>query len=307
MPNQKTVLVTGAGGYLGGELVRQLLDLGKYRVFALTSDKGKLYSRFNASEIFSCYDMDKWTSNALSWDQVDIIIHCAFARAYRSHAEIASSLKFTNELFNFTAQNSTASIINISSQGVYGQEFSPLWTEDTPVAPDTIYGLAKFSSELLLKNILERSTNYGTNIRLASLTGGKEGLKPEVISKFVTHAIRGENIRIIGGGQIFSYIDIRDAVSGLLSLIEKDPSKWQTVYNLGSNQRYTIIELANLVAKVAERYCSTPVRIGIEKKDIHQDVGMDSSRFYHDMNWRPKYDMISTIVSLFDHLKCKID
>ena len=308
MSEQKIILVTGAGGYLGGELVEQLLDLGRHQVLALTSNKEVPYSRFSKSETFSCYGMDEWTSDVLPWDQVDIIIHCAFARAYRPFVEIASSLKFTNDLFNFAAQHSTASIVNISSQGVYGQEYSPLWTEDTPVAPDSIYGFAKYSSELLLQNVLELSANniYGTNIRLASLTGGKNGLKPEVISKFVTHAIRGENIRIIGGEQVFSYIDVRDAVSALISLIDIDAKKWKTTYNLGSNQRYTIVELADTVIKAAETYCLAPIQIEFERKDIRQDVGMDSSQFYCDMGWKPVHDMESTIASLFNYLRDRV-
>jgi len=304
--NIESVLVTGAGGFLGGKLIKQLSLTTNYQIFVLTSNKEKVLARFSDVEQLSCFDIEEWKSGKLPWEKIGTLIHCAFARA-SSGQELAESLYFTNELFKEAVENKVPAIINISSRSVYGQSHKPLWDEITPVAPDSIYGFAKYSSELLTNNIrlISKSQTKTTNLRLASLSGGKEGLKLEVISKFVNHALKGEPIKIIGGTQAFSYLDVRDAAAGIIALLSVNPKEWREVYNLGSNQRCTIIEIANLVTEAAKRYTANPVKIEIEEKDIPLDVGMDSSLFYKDANWMPQYDMKATIESLFQYLISK--
>ena len=297
----KTILITGAGGFLGGELIQQLSQNSNYKIIALTSQKKKLLSRFSHVDQLECFSIEEWKNGNIPWKQVDTLIHCAFA-IVSDGEKLGDSLNFTREIFEDAQKWEVASIVNISSRSVYGNKYKPLWKETTPVAPETLYGMAKYSSELLLKAIATKNgiTKF-TNIRLSSLIG--EGFDIRVVSKFVNKALEGQPIKIIGGKQIFSYLDIRDAASGIISLLSVNPNKWKEVYNLGSNKRYSIIEIANIVLEVGKNFIKEPVKIEIEDRGIVLDIGMDSSLFYKDTGWAPKYNIRDTVTRLFEYHK----
>ncbi|MGI6328766.1 MAG: NAD-dependent epimerase/dehydratase family protein [Dethiobacteria bacterium] len=130
---------------------------------------------------------------------------------------LAKAIKFTKDLFMTAKINCVKGIINISSQSVYGNKSKPLWNEDTPVSPDSTYAMAKYATEILTHTICNQKTMIGTNIRLDSLLG--PGLDARLVSRFVNQVIKHEPIKIIGGMQKLSFLDVRDASEGLISLI----------------------------------------------------------------------------------------
>jgi nucleoside-diphosphate-sugar epimerase len=66
-------------------------------------------------------------------------------------------------------------------------------------------------------------------------------------------------------------------------------------------ERMTIIEIANIVSNVASEYISNSIIVDIEEKNIYLDKGMDSSLFYYETGWKPKYTMRDTVESIFKY------
>jgi len=230
---------------------------------------------------------------------VDVIIHLAFSRAHKGEIEIAKSLLFTNEVFNKARKYQIPAVINISSQEVYGDKYPPSWHEGLLPAPNTIYGFAKFSSELLAKNLDHQGITNATNLRLAGLIG--QDTDSRLVSRFVDNVIKGIPIKIMGGGQVLSQIDVRDAVSGIVSLLKIPSSSWKSAYNLGYKRSYSIFEIAELVVEKAILFGFKDIRVLKEDSNVVLNAVMDSTLFYTDTDWQPKYDMGSTIESIFKY------
>jgi len=295
----KTILVTGAGGFLAGELIKQLSNQQQYHILALTSDKEKLIDKFKDVMNLSCISVSDWQLNTVDLSEVAVVIHCAFT--IKSDTEqLASSLAYTKKIFLEAKKYNIPLVVNISSRSVYGTMYEPLWKEDLIVAPITSYGKAKYESEILLEEILKDSSVQYTSLRLASLIGPEFDIR--VVSKFVKSAIEDQCIQIKGGKQIFSFLDVRDASSAILSLIASDNKSWSKVYNLGHYERNSIVEVAQIVKEIAKDYLSIEVCINLDEDDTVLDVGMDCELFYKETGWMPNYTIKDTIKEIFKHI-----
>lgn len=296
---RQTILVSGAGGFLGSELIKQLLKNGKFNVIAYTSQKEQLMNRFKKNTNLTCFNIEDWKDDIIPFDKVDTLINCAFARTSNGK-ELASSLDFTNEFMSDATKKNVGGIINISSQSVYSQQRDLAAIEETSVIPESLYGLTKYSTELLISNICKYANVPYTNLRLASLVG--QDFDVRLTNRFIKSAINGEIIKIVGGKQIISYMDVRDAADGLIALISVDPKNWKSIYNFGVDESYKLTEMAELVKKIAPQFISNEVKIEVEEGNDFLNLSMDCSEFYEDTLWKPKYGMEIIIKDIFEHL-----
>lgn len=291
----KNVLITGAGGFLGKELLKQLTKDSRYKVFTFDLTKS------SSEELVDqhIFDYSDWINGKIPLEKIDCVINCAFARSNKGQ-NLSDSLEFTKDFFQEAKKQKVKSVINISSQSLYGPPYIPLWSEKTPVTNDSLYAMAKYSTELLAEGIFDssESNTYYTNLRLSSLVG--IGFDQRLTNKFVISAINGDVIEIVGGQQILSFLDVRDAAGGILSLLLTNPEKWDKIYNLGSDLRYSLSEIADIVKRVGENYIQESIEVKIEQKKIKMESGMDSSKFYSFTNWKPKYNLETIIEYLFE-------
>jgi nucleoside-diphosphate-sugar epimerase len=296
----KTVLVTGASGYLGRSLVEELHSNQDVRVIAMGRNAEKLEKLFRKSGI-EFYDYSSLFNGEFSVGEIDIVIHSAFARPHCTDTEIAESLDFTSNLFTCFAQHQIPYIINLSSQSVYGQTLTPLWKESDPVAPTMPYSQAKYASELMLKSISKLYPHITTtSLRLAAISGGKKGLVPvDFLSKLVLKAVKGENLVIVGGEQELEIMDVRDAVRYIVCFTEQINPSSEAVYNLGANGIYNIMDIAKMVKRVVEDMSNqTVVELELKPSETDLKFGMDSSRIERKLGISPEYNLESTVRSL---------
>lgn len=288
----KTVLVTGAGGFLGSHLLTQLLE-SDYQVQALSSQKAAIEKQYGNR--VKAYDFADFDAGELAWGNVDCVIHCAFAtQSERKH--LAESLAFTQSVFLQAAKAGVSRVINFSTRSVYGADASLQTDEKAAINPINEYGLAKYASELVLEGIAKQSNMHYINLRLSSLLGA--GYDVRLVNKFVKAAMETGEIKIVGGKQSFSFMDVRDAVSAVILLLSDNSQHWNKTYNLGSNKQYTITELAQIVASEVKKATGKEVAVNVEEKDIALTAGMDSSAFYRDFGWHPKYEVVDAVESI---------
>lgn len=297
---KKTILVTGASGFLGKELIKQLLKSNSFNIIALTSRVEKLTNYFNNTINLTILDISDWKKNIDKNTNIDFLTNCAFPRTSDS-VQLAEGLDFTEQIIKDAIDLKISNIINISSQSVYSQKDKSIPDENVSVAPESLYGMAKYASEKLVTCICENSNmkiNF-SNIRLASLTG--IDLEARMTNKFVKKALKGEKITVNGNGQKVSYLDVRDAASALIKMIDTDSSIWRPIYNLGNYYYSSVLEIAETVKNVGKVYSVNDVKIEVNSGQDNFNNLINSNLFYRDFKWKPYYTIPLMIEELFEY------
>lgn len=296
----KNIIITGAGGLVATELASTLLAHRVGNLFLISTHVDTVESRYKEyKDYVKCFTLDTFAEYIASSDVVfDICIHTAFARSGRGDL-IVSSLDFQRKLLSCFSAERLKTFVNISSQSVYGKMTEPMWKEDTPLEPDYLYAMGKYSSEVITELLLQNSGIKWANIRLCSVCENAR-----FVRIFVQNAIEGLPIHLTAPNQGCSFIDVRDVAVALESLIlHQDLIGDRHVFNLGSNLQNTIKSIALLVKEVGEeKYHVHEVVITEDASDNNVKIGMDASLFMKTFDWTPKYSMKDMVISLFEML-----
>jgi GDP-D-mannose 3', 5'-epimerase len=297
-------LVTGAGGFIGHHLVRDLVQQGDW--VRGVDVKHPEYEPSRGHE-FRVLDLRRPEHCAIATEGVDEVYHVAadmggigYITTY--HAEIARNNTLINVHMLDAARRSAVSRFLFSSSAcVYPQhlqhsaDVTPLKEGDAhPAAPEEGYGWEKLFMEKLCQYYRE---DHGLETRvvrfhniygpLGTYTGGKEKAPAAMCRKVALAKLTGRSeIEIWGDGEqtrSFCYID--DCVTGMLKLMASD---YPHPLNLGQDRLVTINELAEIVARIAG--------IRIEKKHVAGPQGVrgrnsDNSRLRRVLGWEPRVSL----------------
>ncbi len=287
------IALTGAGGFLGRALLQEISKISDISAVAFTSKKEKLHAAFLDFKNITIADNRDIVN--FCFQNIDILINCAFPMSAKGE-EMASGLQFINTVLCTAVDSGVGSVINISSQSVYSQKRKEAADESTPPVLENEYAIGKYASELLTNSICREIPH--SNLRLASLIG--TDLDRRVVNKFIKQILSRQQIKIIGGSQRFGYLDVRDAAKGITKMLKVPAKKWDSVYNLGQNKAYTLLEIAECAKDVASEYGIVSDDIYIEDSDIWQNSEIDCSLFFNTFNWKPEYTLKDSTRDIFE-------
>jgi len=296
------VLVTGANGNIGSCLIRKLLLQTDMVIYAMAADKACFYGVFEETFASQYSERLHFISNSdfFKLDHADFkeftAVHLAFSRRNRSCEKIAQSIDFTKAVFEQLQKKDVFRVAYVSSQGIYGNA-KEIRTEQTKPAPESAYTMAKYSGEVLLKSFFENSPGKYTSIRLDSIIQSQN-----LVQTLCRQAKYDHLLKIKGGNQIFSYLDLEDAADALICLLLMKTG-WKPCYNVGINHgRVSLLELADIVSTYSEYKSGIKPGIQIDPTPVELWAGMDSSLFTKDTGWNPRKGIDEMVQKIYDEV-----
>lgn len=286
----RRILVTGASGFLGSNLIASLLEKGDTEVIAILGrpeDKANMLPSGKHISIYPCSEL--FTTD---FGHIDTLIHTAFSRG-DNLLGLTASIELARKVIELVNKQDIDFLINISTQGLYqGLRPGEKVDEDGVIGPNTAYGLAKWAVENMLKIGCEKPF---TNIRMASLSANARFL-----DFFVDNVIAHNEIKITAPGQFASIMDVADAVEGILSIVDLAPSQREEIYNLGPGIQHSILSYAQSANEVGESYGYTPTSIFVDDSGKDFAICMDCSRLETQTGWRPRVTKRMMLEKMFN-------
>jgi len=260
--NDYTALITGGAGFIGSHLTERLLK-ESHKVTILDN-----FSSANLKNIEpfinnpSLTIIKKDLKNPFKLNQIveecKIVFHLAANPEVRvgetdPKVHFEENILTTFNLLEAIRQSNTPkTIIFTSTSTVYG-EASQIPTPENyaPLIPISTYGASKLASEALITSYAYTYNHRALILRLANIIGPKSnhGVIIDFIKKIVKNP---KQLEILGDGlQEKSYLYITDCIEAIIHLTNKfcRNKKRVDVYNIGSNDRITVKEIAKIVAE----------------------------------------------------------
>lgn len=255
----KRVAVTGAGGMIGIEVCRQLVDAG-HIVHAY--DLGEQIARVKhvlpeAAHVYYGSILDPAALHD-AFAGCDLVIHlAALLGVRRSETErlrgIITNVDGTRSVLEAAVMNRVGKVVFASSSEVYGEPIDNPVTEESVTQGKTVYAVTKLMGEELCRAYTQSFGLRHTILRFFN-TFGPYQAGEFVISRFVQAVAAGERPIVNGAGdQIRSFTYVADAARGVLLAAFDDATDGEVI-NLGAGANATtMLDLARLVISVGGR------------------------------------------------------
>lgn len=246
----KTIVVSGVSGYVGNNFIKEADT--RYNIIALGRNKERLKQIQTANEHkFLTYE--EFFEEQEKLDGNTIFINFAFPRTQETK-ELIEALNFTEKVYKKVLDLGVKHFINISSQSIYDYTRNyPAKETDLP-HPFDLYGVAKVYSEKYIEDFSKKYDANYINIRLGSVIG--PGFNQRFVNKLAKKVVNNEDIQIMDNEYKHSYIFIDDLVKNICSILDSN-IEWNTDYNLGSDQKYTISEVMDKILDISKDYKGT--------------------------------------------------
>jgi len=295
------ILVTGATGYLGAEVVRALLENELFTVIALGRDLEK-FERLSHWCGEGSARLQPLIADVCSLENfpsgIEAVVHAAALRAIQGDedhraATVQVNIAGTSNLLRLAARHELRRFVFISSQSVYGRCPSP-WDESMQPDPQGVYAETKYAGEQLVSSF-EDALDFVV-LRLSRLYGVSFAMRwGEIAGKFSQLVCEGQSVPIYGNGtQRFDLLHVRDAAQAVTLLLRAHPKGWNSVYNIGSGGSVSINELVTLFSELA-------VELGLPTVVVerHPELGtnppphleLDITRVRTELGWQPHWTL----------------
>ncbi|WP_413438662.1 bifunctional UDP-4-keto-pentose/UDP-xylose synthase [Sulfuriferula sp. GW1] len=338
----KKILILGVNGFIGHHLSKRILETTDWEVYGMDMNRDRV-AEFAGNERFHFFEGDitinkEWIEyHVRKCDVVLPLVAIATPATYVTdplkvfELDFEANLPIVRQCVKYGTR-----VLFPSTSEVYGMchdtEFDPENSELIlgPInKPRWIYSCSKqlmdriiwaYGMQGVLEFTLFRPFNW-IGAGLDSIHTPKEG-SSRVITQFLGHIVRGEDIKLVdGGNQKRAFTYVADGISALMKIIDnKDGVANGQIYNIGNpTNNFSVKELATMMLELAKSYpeyrdnaakvkmveTTSAAYYGKGYQDVQNRVPKIENTM-KDLDWKPEYTMEQALKHVFDAYKDQV-
>ena len=299
--------VTGGAGFIGSNYVRMLLSGELGNITSVTVIDSLTYAG-KLSNLGDCINDPRFTF--VHGDILDKTIirkflepdHVLVHFAAESHVDRSISepsvfaetnILGTQNLLDVSLEKEMQLFLHVSTDEVYGSILTGHASEDSNLLPNSPYSASKAASDLIVRSYVQ---TYGLDARITRCSNNygpnqnREKFIPTVLEKLFS----GRKIPVYGEGKnVREWIHVEDHCLGIQRVIQSG-EKGQ-IYNIGSDESYTNLELIHLLAKKLEIY-DFEIEFVEDRKGHDLRYSLDTRKIRTKLNFKPEKKIETSII-----------
>lgn len=303
--NNSKVIVTGGLGFVGHNLVKELLNKYHCKV-VVVDDCSNSYPEILGNDLAKVefHKISVMDSEQLFplFHDVDYIFHLACKQISSSgkepHSHLRVNAESTLNMLEYIRYNNLPQLkrfIYTSSTSIYGSCVKLPIAENDPTLVLSGYAATKLLGE---NYTLMYNRNYDlptSSVRYSNVYGpGQSPTNPYcgVLGKFIHNALTNQPLKIFGDGeQTRDYTYIDDAVSATI-LAAVHPRAYGDVFNVGTSIETSVNDLANIICNELPSIIEY-----VEERDIDniRRRSIDITKIHNSLGWSPKTNVVQGI------------
>ena len=318
----KNILVTGAGGFIGGHLVKRLLKDGYNVVGADIKPLEYWFQRFDKAKNFTM-DLNDYNNCLSVTKNIDGVFNLAcnmggMGFIENNKAECMLSVLVNTNLLRAAVENKCKKYFFSSSACVYNAAKQKKTfieglkeTDAYPADPEDGYGWEKLFSERMCRHFTE---DFGLETRvvryhniygpLGTFDGGREKA-PAALCRKIINAKKNniKNIDVWGDGeQTRSFLYIDDCIKGTLDVFNSDSSD---VFNVGSEEQVSINQMIEMIEEIA----SYPIKKNyqLDKPKGVRGRSSDNSYITKKIGWKSEHTLKEGLKKTYNWIENQIN
>ena len=309
--DNKTVLVTGAAGFIGSNLVKRLFqDVADIRIIGIDSitdyyDVNIKYERLREIKALgrdwtfvheSIADKDA-VEKIFNENKISVVVNLAAQAGVRysitnPDAYIQSNLIGFYNILEACRHHEVEHLVYASSSSVYGSNKKvPYSTDDKVDNPVSLYAATKKSNELMAHAYSKLYNIPSTGLRFFTVYG-PFGRPDMAYFKFANKIRKGESIQIYNHGDMyrdFTYVD--DIVTGIEHMLCNPPKKNELgdsykIYNIGNHKPEQLMHFIEVLEKALGKTAEKEY-LPMQPGDVYQTYA-DVSELQRDFDFKPE-------------------
>ncbi len=254
----RTILLTGAAGFIGSHLADALVESNKVIGYDnLSSGKKQLVEHLQDEENFELVVGDVLDEEALEeqMERCDMVFHLAANPDVKvgvedTYVHLEQNIIATYKILDTMRKKDVDELIFTSTSTVYGETEEIPTPEDLgPLKPISLYGSSKLSSEALISAFCHTFDIKSVSFRFANVVGPRSthGVTYDFVQKLKEDP---NELEILGSppGTTKSYFYISDCIDGMLHATKHAEERVE-YFNLGSEDYINVKEIADIVTE----------------------------------------------------------